>query len=404
MPLIHRACARRLVAVLVAGVLVSACGGGFDDAPRALGPAGAPQSAPGFTSVVSFGDSLSDVGTYTPATSLSGDGAAPYLGGKFTTNSASARIWVELVAASLGLAVTPAEVGFNGQSQPCPAAAAGPAAAATCTAYGQGGSRITDPAGIGKQADGSGALTVPVRSQIANHLARKGDFKAGDLVFVFAGNNDALVQFGAFAATASQINAQVAAGAITADQAQVQLLTAQVDADSAVKLAAMELSAAIRSDILGRGAVYVAVLNLPDSSATPFGLSLPSDAARGVLAGLVGTFNTALREGLDLAPVALLDAAAGQRAVIANPAAAGFTEVAVAACDAAIISAVTGGLVADGSSLFCNTDPTLPYQALRANANQDTWFFADGVHPSVGGHRTIAGFVGAELRRVGWLP
>ena len=67
--------------------------------------------------------------------------------------------------------VTPAEVGFNGQSVKCPAAAV-PALATTCTAYGQGGSRVTDPMGIGHNADGSGALTVPVVTQIANHLAR----------------------------------------------------------------------------------------------------------------------------------------------------------------------------------------------------------------------------------------
>ena len=39
-----------------------------------------------FTAVVSFGDSLSDVGTYAPVTSLTGNGAPPYAGGRFTTN------------------------------------------------------------------------------------------------------------------------------------------------------------------------------------------------------------------------------------------------------------------------------------------------------------------------------
>ena len=35
---------------------------------------------------MTFGDNLSDQGSYAPATSLSGDGQAPYFGGKFTVN------------------------------------------------------------------------------------------------------------------------------------------------------------------------------------------------------------------------------------------------------------------------------------------------------------------------------
>ena len=72
--------------------------------------------------------------------------------------------------------MTPAEVGFNGQSVKCPAAA-NPAFATTCTGYGQGGARVTDPNGIGHNPDGTGALTVPIKTQIANHLARFGSFR-----------------------------------------------------------------------------------------------------------------------------------------------------------------------------------------------------------------------------------
>jgi hypothetical protein len=88
---------------------------------------------------------------------------------------------VENLAATLGLAVQPAEVGFAGSSLKCPAKLANPAFAAICTSYGQGGSRVTNPAGIG---NATGALTVPMSTQIANHLARFGSFKATDLVLV----------------------------------------------------------------------------------------------------------------------------------------------------------------------------------------------------------------------------
>ena len=133
---------------------------------------------------------MSDAGAYAPATSLTGNGAAPYFGGKFTTNGATGTVWVENLAKTLGLVLTPAEVGFAGSSVKCPAAA-NPSLAGTCTAYGQGGSRVTDPNGIGKSG---GALTVPMSTQIANHLARFSSFKATDLVVVFGGNNDVFVQ------------------------------------------------------------------------------------------------------------------------------------------------------------------------------------------------------------------
>lgn len=391
---------RHLGAALAASLFLAACGGG-GGSPRELGPSGAPTTAGTFSSVISFGDSLSDLGTYTPATSVTGNGAPPYIGGRFTTNQAAGQIWVQTVAASLGLAITPAEVGFNGASQPCPAAAGGPAAAATCTAYGQGGSRITNPAGIGKNPDGSGALTVPVATQIANHLSRKGNFTANDLVFVLAGANDILIQFQVFAGKAAQIQAQVASGAITPQQGNVLLLTAQTEGDIAVETAARQLATLIRTQILANGARYVAVLNVPDIGNTPLGGSLPP-TARPVLSGFVATFNTGLREGLDRQPVALLDTTGALAAIIANPAAAGFTNVTVPACDAAVISAITGGLVTDGTSLFCNAD-ALPYNGLRAGASATTWLFADSIHPTTGGHAAIAAFVGGELDELGWV-
>jgi phospholipase/lecithinase/hemolysin len=165
---------------LSTSLALAGCGGGDNDTPST----GAPTTPGAFTAVVSFGDSLSDVGTYTPATSLAGTGTAPYFGGRFTTNGAGATTWVENLATSLGIALTPAEVGFDGKSVKCPAAGLDPSLAGSCTAYGQGGARVTNPFGIGHNADGSGALTVPVVTQMANHLARFTSFKNSDLVLV----------------------------------------------------------------------------------------------------------------------------------------------------------------------------------------------------------------------------
>ena len=149
---------RILSSWVAATLLLAACGGSDPEVPGSGSPSGAPTTPGTFTAIVSFGDSLSDIGSYAPATSLAGDGSAPYFGGRFTTNDTSTgaptatplgKVWVENLAASLGIVVTPAEVGFAGTSVQCPAAAV-PALATTCTAYGQGGARITHPDGIGK--------------------------------------------------------------------------------------------------------------------------------------------------------------------------------------------------------------------------------------------------------------
>ncbi|HET9645655.1 MAG TPA: SGNH/GDSL hydrolase family protein [Burkholderiaceae bacterium] len=340
------------------------------------------------------------MGTYTPATSLAGDGSAPYLGGKFTTNDNvnGSTVWVENIAASLGTLVTPAEVGFGGSSVRCPAAA-NPALAGTCTAYGQGGSRVTDPNGIGK--DG-GALTVPVVTQIANHLVRFGSFKSSDLIFVWAGNNDVLVQFGAFAAKATQIQSDAAAGRISADQANNALFVAQTEAQAAVKQAALELAGYVRDQILAKGGLYVAVATLPDIADTPFGKSVPA-SAQPVLRDLSRVFNLWLTDGLTGQPVRLIDTFALNKAIIADPAAAGFVNVTATACDPAKINTITGGKVTDGSSLFCSSTLGAPYNGLRAGAAATTWYFADGVHPTTGGHKAISDAFSHQLAAFGWL-
>jgi phospholipase/lecithinase/hemolysin len=389
---------------VVVSALLVACGGN-DDPPGSGSPEGAPTTKGNFTALVSFGDSLSDLGAYTPATSATGNGAPPFVGGKFTTNTTdlatgnnTAKVWVENVAAELGIIITPAEVGFAGQSVACPAAA-NPALATTCTGYGQAGSRVTNPAGIGKEG---GALTVPVVTQIANHLARFGNFKGSDLIIVFGGSNDVFVQFSTFAARAGQIQADAAAGSITADQANNLLLEAQLAAQEELKTTALQLAGLVRNEILAKGGKYVAVYNLPDSSLTPFGSTLPA-TARPVLSSLADIFNLWLREGLTGQPVQLVDANTAFREVYNNPSKYGIVNNTVPACDADKIKAITGGAVTDGSSLFCNGTPGVPFNGLRTGADVNTWQFADGVHPTVGGHKLISDQALALLRSFGWI-
>ena len=389
---------RRWTWAAVASALLVACGGN-DPIPGSGSPEGAPTTKGAFTALVSFGDSLSDVGAYSPATSLTGNGAPPYFGGKFTTNSATGTVWVENLATSLGLVVTPAEVGFAGQSVKCPAAAVSAALAGTCTGYGQGGSRVTDPNGIGKAG---GALTVSVKTQIANHLARFGSFKASDLIVLFAGNNDAFIQFGIFSATATKIQADAAAGRLTPDAANLAVFQAQLAAQEEMKKAALELAGYVKSEILAKGGKYVAVWNLPDSTLTPFGGTLPA-SAKPVLTGLVDNFNVWLAEGLTGQPVKIVDANTQFKDAYNNPAKYGMTNTTVPACDATKIAAITGGAVTDGSSLFCNATPGAPFNGIRAGADINTWQFADGVHPTTGGHKVISNEAVKILKTFGWI-
>ena len=384
---------------LLVAAWLAACGGGEGPIPGSGSPAGAPTTKGTFTSVVSFGDSLSDVGAYAPATSLTGTGAAPYFGGKFTTNSATATVWVENLAGSMGLMVTPAEVGFAGQSVKCPAAAINAALAGTCTGYGQGGARVSDPNGIGRSG---GALTVPVTTQVANHLSRFTSFKSSDLILVWAGHNDIFTQFGTFAAKATQIQTDAATGKITADAANLALFNAQTEAQAGMKQAAQDLAALVKTQILAKGGKYVAVWNLPDSTLTPFGSTLPA-SVKPVLTGLVDNFNLWLADGLAGQPVKIVDANTLFKDAYANPAKYGMVNNTVPVCDAAKIQAITGGAVTDGSSLFCNSTPGAPFNGIRTGADVNTWQFADGVHPTTGGHKLISTEAAKILKSYGWI-
>jgi phospholipase/lecithinase/hemolysin len=391
--------------LILVAALLTACGGGDPYVPGTGAPAGAPTTKGTFTALVSFGTSASDVGTYTPATQIPGTNPPVYFGGKFTTNSATGTVWVENLAATLGILVTPAEMGFNNQSVACPAAA-NPLLASTCTGYAQGGAMVTARNGYGRDpATGAGTLTFPLAMQIDNHLTRFGSFKDSDLIIVEGGLNDVFAAFEAFAAQAQQIQAQAQAGAISVDQANLQLFGAQSEAQAKLKQAAFELAGYVRTKILAHGGKYVAVATVPDTSSTPFGqqIGLLSRDLQFALAELTHVFNLWLREGLVGAPVRIVDATDVFNAVVADPAAFGMTNVTAFACDPAKISVLTGGLVTDGTPVWCNSTPGAAYNTMVTGASATTWFFADDVHPSTGGHKVLSDIITDQLKAFGWI-
>ena len=212
-------------------------------------PSGAPVDPRHLHRVVSFGDSLSDVGTYTPATLATGDGQPPFFGGKFTTNA----------AASHGLGREPRRLARPRESRRPRSAStarrsyarrrADPASRLCSTGYGQGGARVTDPNGIGHNAGGSrrphragqdadrqppGALRR-LQRQRPGLRRRRPQRRA--------------VQFGAFGPRPARSASRPRPGR-SPPQAQAALLEAQAQAEAAVRQAAHELTGYLRNEIL----------------------------------------------------------------------------------------------------------------------------------------------------------
>jgi len=335
----------------LAAVLLGACGGG----------------GPEYSALVSFGDSLSDVGTYRVST------IAAVGGGKYNVNGAGGINWTERLAVTLGVAAPcAAQTGLNSIIPGIPAEAVQNHAG--CTNYAQGGARITHP--IGPQnlatypaaADGAlGQLTDPIVSQITRHLAAAGGrFSGRELVTVFGGGNDVFMNLAA-----------VGAGAATPGEAVTAMGTAGA-----------ELAGYIRNLILANGATHVVVLNLPDVVQTPFGATLDA-ATQALLNQMVTAYNAQLATGLaGTGGVLLVDAHAQGQLQAANPAQYGISNATTPACDlAATLFA---------SSLVCTESTLIAGDVSR-------YQFSDTVHPTPYGYRLIADHVATRLSASGWL-
>lgn len=241
------------LAVLAAAVLAG-CGGasGGDQTLKVK-----------YTAQVSFGDSLSDVGSYAVGT------VAAKGGGKFTINGDNTKInpeltgknWTEHLAAQFGLAAPcAAETGLEGNA--LKGLAVPRVKHAGCYGYAMGGSRVTNPVGPNNKATGSelGALTVPVVTQIANHLAVSGGkFSGTEAVFVMAGGNDVLYQLGALQAGATA--AGKTAGATAGAQAFATNLTMALAAGATnPATAAVAIGTAVKTASAAPGATSTTIV------------------------------------------------------------------------------------------------------------------------------------------------
>jgi phospholipase/lecithinase/hemolysin len=291
--------------------------------------------------VVSFGDSLSDVGTYAPIASVVG-------GGRFTTNPG--QVWTQDVAQYYGDTLTAAFTidathKLNAQSG---------------LGYAEGGATVATAANLYDfLTDVIGNIEMPVTQQVSSYLAAHGSFNSTQLVLVWAGSNDVL-----------------RAGALPG-------------AASTVQTAATTLAQVI-GQIVQRGATHVVVVNLPNIGLSPTGIASPDGGAN--LNQLSQMFNDSLNAALQAnglqGKVIQVDSYTWINQIIANFQANGFivsnTSV---ACDPA--------KTPRGTALLCS-----PITYVTANADQ-TYMFADDLHPTTRLHSLFAQFVEQQIAKSG---
>ncbi len=417
---------------MAAALVVAACGGGGGDGDQT--------PAIKFTSMVSFGDSLSDVGTYNV-------GVVQQLGGgKWTVNSPTAKNWTELLAAQYGL---PA---------PCAAQTGLPVGSvlytpgvviqdnATCLNHAQGSSRVTSPAGpyseavwqtvfgatlqgaatqnnltlaqavnipaIVAAATDAANATAPQRYMalpIGNQMAKVANYSGSELVTVMAGANDVFMHLNAVSSAAagggSAVVAAVIAGWDTrADWATLQVtlfvggapavVAAQGAAVQGMAATATELANAVKAQIT-KGAKHVVVINIPDISITPFGLGAEAAApgTKTLITAMVTMFNSTLATSLNGTPgVIIVDAFSDSHNQSVNPASYALSNVTNSACDPA-----SAANPLQGSSITCTSASSL------TGIDTSAYLFADTVHPTPYGYKLLAQLTTKSLVLAGWL-
>jgi phospholipase/lecithinase/hemolysin len=380
---VHMKTFRVLTTALAAAAFLAGCGGSDagDQSPRVA-----------FKTMVNFGDSLSDVGSYdVGAVALQGGGHYS-INGQGATGLAYIN-WTEFLAATLQLPQPcAAETGLNTIQAvigvPPVAATFHDTGSTPCYDYAQGGARVTNPIGPGNaalfnQADPSsysnaiGQLTVPVQQQIANYTAHGGTFDGDDkLVTVFAGGNDLFIQVATFQATVAAGGDATAAGQAAA-AAMVQAAT-----DEATYV----------GQILAAGAKHVVVVNLPDVSLTPYAISSGAQGQAFVLQ-LTQAFNQTLAAALPASDALLVvDAFHASEDQAAHMAQYGLTNVTAPACT------TSSSLVCTKNTLISTPDD-LAADPTKANGYE----YADSVHPTPYGYRLLAELVGEQMAIKGWL-
>ena len=334
-----------------------------------------------FDQIVVFGDSLSDDGNLSLAMEL------PQIM-RFTTNPG--QVGIEEIAGYFGAPVTPSLTGG--------------------TDFAFGG------AGVVNNSPGTPSTVPTLPSQLGLYLqATGGNADPNALYSVWGGANDIFyagtsVVAAATAQTliqqtiAAQVQQAITFGLIPNDPNAIAAFTAQITPAVTEQVTAAVLAGAGVSSLMtadqaqasiqqaattelgmiqqlgDAGARYVMVFNLPNIGLTPSGIAQGPDAAA-QLTGLVLTYNNTLNAGLANAGVNIIpvNTFAMLNEFIADPGRYGFTNVTAPAC--------TGG---DGSSFECLPAGTPGATVTYQPGTENTYLFADGVHPTTATHAMLA--------------
>lgn len=220
------------------------------------------------------------------------------------------------------------------------------------TDYAQGGARVTQLPGFPATAPTGAA--VPIATQVAQGIGKGIDANA--VYALWGGANDIFTQLGA---------AQT--GAITAAQAQANVAAAATQYVQQV------------GALQAAGARNIVVLTLPDIGKSPSGMA-GGAAASAQISAITGLYNNTVVAGLNaLGGNAIrIDMTRFFAEVLADPGAFGFSNATGTACGTT-------------ASLLC-----APANLVSPNANQ-TYVFADGVHPTGAAHAAVAGLVASFL-------
>lgn len=369
---------------LAAASLLAACGGGGADTTPA---------AP-IKTVKVMGDSIADSGTF--GIKFTVQGAAP-------TGPSSTPIWPELVASNFSNTLCP-RYAFTGSAFNT---------AAGCTNYAVGGGRINNFT----------APTSPV--SIVKQLADAGadGFNAGDLLLIDGGGNDAADLIGAYLAVSKDggaayravLTTLLPAATVTAGFAGGATGMAQLGGAYMVALAD-KFHGAIEANALNKGAMRVAVLNMPAIDKTPRlqqvlgGVTASAGAAaaaqvQGVLKAWMEAFNGQLAKRFEgNSKVVVVDFYTSFNEQAANPAQFGLTNAKDTACP--ITGQSAEGLPSYTFATCTATALSAMTPPAGATGGADWWktyAFSDSFHPTPYGHQLVSQLVSRSLARAGWL-
>ena len=292
-----------------------------------------------FSNIFVFGDSLSDAGNL----SLALTGGA--VQNSFTTNPG--KVGLVDLAQYYGLSLTPSLLG--------------------------GGDFAWGGAGLVNNSPGTPSTVPLLPQQLQQYLTATGGKASPTALYsLWGGAND--IFYSAAAA---------GAGAISPQQAQINIITAA------------QTEGGMMATLKQAGAQYLLVFNLPNIGATP-AAAAQGAAAQQALTGLSLTFNNTLdlaiqqvNPGINIIPVNVYGIF---NELLANPALYGFTNITTPAC----------GTAPNVTSVQCGPQGSgAPFT--YAPGTQNTYLFADGVHPTSGAHAILAQYIESIIAAPGQM-